>query len=252
MRIAVLGNSDTTGQKLPDRNLSWPVLLQERLADELREDVTVDSWRFAPYRPEAVRYAMGLVQEAQPDILIYTLATYWCSFTTVGQRIERRLGRRAAELWGRAERRMVRRAPGGAASSGPAQRPLSKRIARKVIGAEPVLPYPRYIAVVSELIRELAKIEDMQVMVMADHHFNAAAREIMPAMERTIARANATIRPLVLERRFLWGSVEDALRDGPDRDAMIMADGVHITEEGHRRMVRYLVPRLQPMLAVAR
>lgn len=253
MRIGVIGNSDTTGQKLADRRNSWPVLVQERLSEQLGQEVIVDSWRFAPYRPNAVEFAMALVNEARPDVVVYPLATYWCAFTTVKSRVEERFGQRAGRLATRTEGAYVRRfeRTGGttAAAIRPVRATVARRLARRVLGAAPVLSYERYIDVVSQLIRELARLEDTQVLVMADHHFNETARRTMPQLEQTIARVEATIKPLVQERRLLWGSVEDALLDGGNRDAMIMGDCVHITDEGHERMARAMVPVLAGLLS---
>ena len=251
MRISVLGNSDTTGQKLADRRKSWPVLVQQRLSERFGQDVTVDSWRFAPYRPGAVQYAMGLVHEAQPDIVIYPLATYWCAFTTVKSRVEQRFGQRIARLTTRAENSYVRRFEHTGATGQPVRPTLARRLARKVIGAAPILSFEQYLDVVSQVIRELARLENTQVLIMADHHFNQTARDTMPQLESTIARVEATIRPMVEEHRMLWGSVEDALQAGANRDSMIMGDCVHVTEEGHERMAQALLPVLTKLAAPA-
>jgi lysophospholipase L1-like esterase len=247
VRISVLGNSDTTGQKLADRSLSWPVLVQKRLTAEMGRDVSVDSWRFAPYRPGAVDFAMGLVREAQPDIVIYPLATYWCAFTTVKSRVEQRFGRRIANLTSRAETTYVKKFERTGADKKPIRPTLARRVARRVVGTAPILSYERYLDTVTQVIRELAQLENTQVLVMADHHFNETARRAMPQLERTIARVEATVKPLVAERRLLWGSVEDALCAGGNRDAMIMGDCVHVTAEGHERMASALLPVLRDM-----
>lgn len=254
MRVSVLGNSDTTGQKLSDRSKSWPLLVQRRLSEQLGREVTVDSWRFAPYRPNAVAYAMDLVNDARPDVVVYPLATYWCAFTTVKSRVEQRFGGRAGRIASRAESAYVRRferrtspvTPGATQDVRPT---IARRLARRVIGAAPILSYERYLDIVSELIRQLARLEDTQVLVMADHHFNETARRTMPQLETTIARVEAAVRPLVEDRRLLWGSVEDALLIGADRDSMIMGDCVHITEEGHERMAAVMVPVLAKLAA---
>lgn len=249
MRISVLGNSDTIGQKLSDRNLSWPVLVQERLSRELGREVAVDSWRFAPYRPGAIDFAMGLVREAQPDIVIYPLATFWCGFTTVQSKVEQRFGVRIARLASRAERSYVRRFEPSKPGNKTPRPSISRRLTRKVVGAAPIMSYERYIDTVSEVIRELARLENTHVLIMADHHFNETARSMMPNLVRTIERVNAIIEPMVLERRMLWGSVEEALRDGGRRDEMIMADCVHVTEEGHERLAAALLPVLSKLAA---
>ncbi|MEO8538402.1 MAG: hypothetical protein ABI577_01585 [bacterium] len=244
MRVSVLGNSDTTGQKLAPGETSWPVLVQQRLSEELKRDVVVDSWRFAPYRPGAVEFAMNLVLEAQPDVVVYPLATYWCAFTTVQSRVEQRFGKRVARLTSRAEGTYVRRFEHTGAERKPIRATVARRLARRMVGAAPILSYERYIATVSEVIRQLAQLENTQVLIMGDHHFNQTAREQMPQLERTIAKVEAAIQPLVTERRMLWGSVEEALLVGGNRDEMVMGDCVHITAEGHARMARALLPVL--------
>lgn len=251
MRISVLGNSDTIGQKLSDRSLSWPVLVQERLAAELGREVTVDSWRFAPYRPGAVEFAMNLIREAQPDVVVYPLAPFWCAFTTVQSRVEQRFGKRIATLTSRAESSYIRRFEAGKAAAAPPRPTISRRLARRVLGAAPVMTFERYIETVSEVVRELARLENTQVLVMADHHYNEAARKIMPNLVRTVERVDAVIEPMVLERRMLWGSVEEALRVGGRRDEMIMADCVHVTAEGHERLADALMPVLRKLAVTA-
>jgi lysophospholipase L1-like esterase len=246
MRIGILGNSDTTGQKLQPGEKPWPELLRERLPDALGAPVTVDSWKFAAYRPGSVEYALELVDAAEPDVVIVTLASYWCAFSTVQSRVEQRLGQRAGKLFNRAERSLTRRLE----PVSPAAGRLAKRIARRVAGAQTLMTVEQFIDVFSQLIRELSKREAMDVLVLGDHHFTADLREKMPAIASAIRDIERAIRPLVQERRLHWGDLEAAISDGGRREEMILGDHVHMTPEAHERVARGIMPRLQAIGAL--
>ncbi len=238
MRVAVLGNSDTTGQKLQPGEKSWPVLLGERLSDGAGVAVQIDSWKFAAYRPGAVSYAMELVDEAEPDVVIVTLASYWCAFSTVQAGVEQRFGAGAGKLVQRAERKL-----------GPAgRRGVTRTVARKVAGTGTLLSVEQFIEVFSSLIRELAKRESIQVLVMEDHHFTPRLRKKMPAIAEALPAIVDAIEPLVAERRMHWARVEDAISAGGRRDEMFLDDDVHMTPEAHGRMADALTGLVLPML----
>jgi lysophospholipase L1-like esterase len=239
MRIGVLGNSDTTGQKLQPGEDSWPVLLRARLTEALGAPVIVDSWKFAAYRPGAVDFAMRLVDEAQPDVVIVTLASCWCAFGTVQSSVEQRFGPAAGKLARNAERKL------GVVG----RNPLPRKVARKVVGTGTLMSVDSFVHVYSNLIRELAKREDMQVLVMEDHHFTRALRERMPAISDALPRIVAGIQPLVLDRRMHWARVEDAIAVGGRRDEMFLDDDVHMKAEAHGRMAAALTDLVLPMAA---
>jgi lysophospholipase L1-like esterase len=238
MRVAVLGNSDTTGQKLQPGATSWPILLGERLSEAAGVAVEIDSWKFAAYRPDAVSYALELVDGAEPDVVIVTLASYWCAFSTVQAGVEQRFGIGAGQLVQRAERKL-----------GPAgRRGVTRRVARKVAGTGTLLSVEQFIEVFSSLIRELAKRESLQVLVMEDHHFTPRLRKKMPTIDAALPAIVEAIEPLVAERRMHWSRVEDAISAGGRRDEMILEDDVHMTPEAHGRMAAALTELVLPLL----
>ena len=170
MRISVLGNSDTTGMLLAPGARGWPELLGERLRGLVSEPVVVDSWRFAPYRPGAVRHALDLVRDAQSDFVVLTLASYWCAFGTVRARVEQRFGRRAAMLYSRGEHAYSRHVEGGVQPGKPG-RLIGRRLARRLVGTDTVMTFSQFVEVYAGLIRELAQQEQLQVLVLGDHHY---------------------------------------------------------------------------------
>lgn len=245
VRISILGNSDTTGQRLAAGDSPWPELVKDQLSARLGENVTVDSWKFAAYRPGAVDYALHLVDEAEPDVVIVTLASYWCAFSTVQTGIEQRYGQRAARLYTRTERTFARQfeRPGMAAT----RKRLARRVTRKIVGTGTLLSVEAFLDIYSSLIRELAKRENLQVVVLGDHHFTAEIRKTMPAISPAVARIESAIRPIVTERLLVWGDLEQAIA-GARREELIMSDGVHMTAEAHRRVAEALVPVLEAVV----
>lgn len=243
MRISVLGNSDTTGRLLEPGEPSWPELLREQLPAELHEPVEVDSWRFAPYRPDALTYALELVDNAKPDFVIVPLASYWCAYSTVQFGIENRFGARAARLAAGIEASYSRRFehPG---PLGAHRNTRLRRLTRRVAGAGTLLSVGQFIESYSMLIRELSRREELQVIVLGDHHFSPGIRTTMPAIRGIIERIERSIRPVVEERRLTWGNLEAAISAGGRRDEMLLDDGVHMTVEAHRRVAAALAPIL--------
>lgn len=246
LRISVLGNSDTSGMLLNAGEQSWPSLLRERLSESLDEDVVVDSWRWAPFNPDAVPRALSLIDAAEPDIVVVTLASFWCTVGTVRAGIDRRFGKRAGRLYGRAEgafrQRFEQHGPPGTAANG-----LGRRTARRILGASTYMSLDAFIAVYSDLIRELSQRENLQVLVCGDHHFNARLRRRVRAIAPAIEGIEAAIRPLVRERKLDWGDVEEAISVGGRREEMISFDGVHMTPEAHERVAQALLPVLTAM-----
>lgn len=241
MRISVLGNSDTTGMLLGRGARTWPAILEERLARVVAEPVRVDSWRFAPYRPGAVPHALDLVKDAQPDLVVLTLASYWCAFGTVRARVEHLFGRRAAMAFGRGERAYSRRIEGGVHTGKP-RRSVVRRSARRLVGTRTLMTHSQFVEVYAALIRELALQEPLQVVVLADHHYTPDVHRMIPGLARAIREIENAIRPIVVERELLWGDLEDAISAGGRRDAMILSDGVHMTKEAHERVATALLP----------
>lgn len=246
MRISVLGNSDTSGMFLAAGDQPWPALLAQQLPESLDEEVVVDSWRWAPFNPDAVSRALGLIDKAEPDIVVVTLASFWCTVGTVRAGIDRRLGKRAGRLYGRAEvtfrQRFERHGPPGTAANG-----LGRRTARRLLGASTYMSLDAFIAVYGELVRELSQRESLQVLVCGDHHFNERLRGRVRAIAPRIERIEAAIRPLVRERKLDWGDLEEAISGGARREEMISFDGVHMTAEAHQRVAQALLPVLTAM-----
>jgi lysophospholipase L1-like esterase len=64
----------------------------------------------------------------------------------------------------------------------------------------------------------------------------------MPFIPRAIEEIARTIQPVVHERRMLWGDMEQALRVGGNREGIMLPDGIHMNDEGHRRIAAMVVP----------
>jgi hypothetical protein len=237
MRISVIGHSDSTGRLLPKGTPTWPDIVRSDVSEARSEPVIVDSWRWAPYRPGAVEWAMKLLVEAEPDLVVLPLASYWCSYSTVQNHMNHALGGRAAAVYRGTERFVSRRIEGRVVPKS-----VSRKVARAVLRAAPVLTLPEFLDLHIELINRLGRLENIQVLVLADHHFNETNRKLMPFIPRAIEEIARTIQPVVHERRMLWGDMEQALRVGGNREGIMLPDGIHMNDEGHRRIAAMVVP----------
>ena len=248
LRISMLGNSDTTGILLRPDEKSWPTLVQERLALSLNEPVAVDSRRFVPYRRGAVEHALGIVDEVMPDVVVLTLASFWCAFGTVQARVEQSFGPRAARLYKRAEGAYISRVETVGRAVQP-DRGIGRKAARRLIGTATYMDLKQFVQVYGDLVRALSQRERMHVVVLSDHHYNDRIRREMPGIVRVIAEIQAAIKPVVDERKLLWGDLEVALVGEGSRENLIQADGVHMTAEAHQRVAAMLVPLLAAIAA---
>jgi hypothetical protein len=117
-----------------------------------------------------------------------------------------------------------------------------RTVARKTLGAAPILTVPEFIDVYSTVIRELSRREDLQIIVFGDRAFSAALREVMPAIEPAMIRIEAAIKPLVFERRLQWADLEQAFNSAGSYQALLLDDGIHMTPKAHERTAAMLMP----------
>ncbi|MGH2633719.1 MAG: SGNH/GDSL hydrolase family protein [Tepidiformaceae bacterium] len=244
MHVSVIGHSDSMGLLLRPGEESWPVLLQNGLTAALNEPAQVDSWRFAPYGPRAVSFAIDKVVAAQPDVVILPVASYWCAFGRVANRVRQRYGERAERWYLRAENGFVAHAERDKGPGKPTNT-RSRRFVRKVIGVAAYAGQDEVTEVYATIVRRLAQQEHLQMIVMRDHRFTPAVRAANPTIDSTLAHFDAVIRPIADTHLFAWADIEEALNNGGRRDEMIISDGVHVTAEGHARVAAMLLPVLR-------
>lgn len=237
MRLLVLGHSDSTGIQLPRGTPTWPEIVRDQVALETGRDVELESVRWAPYRPGALEYALEIADRVEPDLVVLPLASFWCAYSNVRTKVDKKFGPRTQRVYRAAEGFVANHLEGRVIPKS-----ASRRMARKVLGVAPLISVAQFIDIHSELIRQLASRENLQVLVLADHHFNEENRRIMPLIPRAIAEINAAIQPIVAERRLLWDDMEKALQVGGHREEIMMPDGVHMNAEGHKRIAAMVGP----------
>jgi hypothetical protein len=246
MRICVLGNSDTVGRHLGAAEKPWPLLVQEALQAEFAENVTVDSWRFAPYRPGALEYALSVVDQTRPDFVILPIASYWCAFTTVERSVEKRFGSRAAQVFALAEALYWRRFGVRGGTGGPGKS-FVRSAARRLLGASPVLTISEFVNLYSGVLRELSRREDLQVIVYGDRVFMRALSGAMPGIERVTSRIESALKEVVTERRFRWVELTEVF--GAE-EATLVGDGIHMTPDAHARVAEAVLRVVREEVAV--
>ena len=181
--------------------LPWPELVARRLSAAWGTRVSVEHRRFAPYGPRAVSYALGCVEETQPDLVMVILAAYNGVIGYVHLRVRRRLENApsastfawsaalTAARGATASRRRSTHGRGGlpAGSSGRQRTHRCRRSSR------PTRAPPRPVAA-----RRRAGPGCRRSPL------RAIPARLNPGLMRNILRVHARVRPVVEEHRFLW------------------------------------------------
>jgi len=242
MRILVLGHSDSSGQPLADPSEAWPFVLQRLLSEgsmdtfEVRHDVVV------PLRADAAQVVEDAVEAFAPDVVMLHLNPYSFAIQVVGLRVRQRFGKRAGNLFRGCQLRFDH-----ATSRGRVRGHLNRgarRCARRVIGVAAVATYPAVVEAYTAILRQLARSESLQVVVMGGSRLGAAVQSVTPGMVDAIANFAAEVQDVVREHRFVWFDTETSVT-GSGREALFLADGLHRSPQGHRRLAAMLVPVIQ-------
>ena len=233
MRILVLGTSSSFGTTLTDRALAWPNVIGSELAAHLGEPVEVEHRAIFPMGSKAVALAMDAVDETRPDMVIFSFGSFPCAIATVGTRVKRRYGPRAHALFRRFETRFEG-ATGNARGKPARFNTWGRRLARRVIGADPLTSYEEVAAIQTETLHRLASREGLSVVVYGEPSFGAGVTGDNPRANRILHRLRGEIETVARRHHFLVVSCEAAYAAHPRRATLHHSDGVHKTVEGHR------------------
>ena len=247
MRVIVFGNSDTRGAVVPGP--TWPELARRSL-EALTGPVELVDRNFVPLGARAASVAARLAEEARGDVLLLPLSEYAFWAETVELQVRRLFGTRAARLFKRAEQRFVRAAARGG-PAGAATDSVARGLARRVIGTRAPASVAEVIGTYSEVFRRLARLEELEVVVIAYPAPPAAAhwpRRLRAGRERFIAELRSEADRL----RFAWvdgDAVATGAGLGPHET--YAPDGVHIGEPMHAPLARAVLAAIRPSLRAA-
>lgn len=243
MRILILGHSTSAGEGLPGREYAWPWLNAAAFERETGEAVDVVHVNFVALGSRAVPFALGKVDEAAPDLVIFSMGSYLCAIETVGERVRKRFGARLHGWFRKAEHSLDTRTRTG----GPAARRtnrIGRTIARRLIGTAGYTSVESICEVYEDLLHALARREGIHTLVFCEPGWPAQTVKENPRAQEKLEAIQRHIRPIVDRHHFLWADAEDTYSRVPDRSVYYFPDGVHKTVRGHEAQAAALLPVL--------
>lgn len=209
---------------LVDPARAWPQLTGELVGAAIGELVEVEVRPFHPTGRDPAPYLRRLLDEVEPDVVVFQFGTTDFAVTTVTERVSRRYGARAARLLRRMETRFAKPRTEGA--PGTAER-VVRRVSRRVIGADPVISRDAVGWTLREAFRVFGQREDV-VAVVCPAPLAGRAMEESPGSREIRAAFNAEMRAVVEGWHFEWVEVETP-------ESEFFKDGFHLTQAGQER-----------------
>src|SRR5262245_59389249 len=200
-QLFVAGHSDSDGRYLPSGALTWAEQTVRWLGEASAEPWELRGVRFAPMGTRAVDYLTAAITEASPDLLVIPFTGYVCTVQTVSEAIRQRFGRRAARLFSNSERRFHERTRDGRARK--KVNGFARRATRRVFGARALTTVEETTRIYSEVLERISRLEQIQVVVVADARFSRQVQEREPEMHRRFDQMYATLLPLARRHRFV-------------------------------------------------
>lgn len=228
MDVLVLGDSDSGGTF--NAGQSWPKLVEASLPGG--EPASVRSIAFSAVPAGAPAFAERKVLELKPDVVIVLVGAFGFTFGFVELRIQRIFGKRAASWSKRLESRFdaQTRRPGHKLYR---LNKLGRRLARTVIGTEPLTTREQLTANFREVFRTLARLENTEVIAVTYPGIGQHAHR--PRAEAERRRFFADLKAAAESHHYTWVSTEGLFIDLPDWHAYAL-DELHFNAFGHERM----------------
>lgn len=237
MRCLVLGHSGTAGFGLTSVDQTWPALLARILADSGGEEWPVSAAPLFPMGDRAIEYALARTADIQPDLVVLSLNAFPCVVPVVAASVRHRFGRRAERLYTRVERRLEARAR--SREDEETTNRSAQRWARRLLGTRTMTDVEEVGRVYSEILRGLARLEGIQVAVLAEALFRENIRRRVHGLTENVDRLRALVRPTAERHRFLWCDATEWL--APDGgEPHWHRDGVHLSARGNARYAEML------------
>jgi hypothetical protein len=232
MHVFVLGANSDADPRFTGGGLSWYQLVRIGLAEMTGEPVRLSGAGFRPHGPGAADFAERVVREANAEMVLVPMGTFAFTFGLVSVRVRRLFGKRAAEWYKRFEDGFddtTRRRTGGALRLNM----LVRRVFRATIGTEPMASEEEVRACYREVLRRLARMEDLEVTLIAMPGHGALHRRGAAEKRR---RMYAELQPEAQRLHFGWVDTASAFSAHPDPAALQAADKLHFTSAGNRVM----------------
>ncbi|MEP6871092.1 MAG: SGNH/GDSL hydrolase family protein [Anaerolineaceae bacterium] len=246
MRCLVLGHSGTAGFGVDSPTQSWPALFEHLLKGSVAKDWAVSAVALFPVGARAIEYAVKRVQQVQPDLVVLSLNAYPCVVPVVSASVRHRFGSWAERLYLGLEGGLGTQVHEGRGSWSAIDK-VGRRWARRLLGTRTVASVAEVGGVYAEILRRLARLEGIQVVVLAEALFGANVRRRVPDLEQRVRDMHSLVRPTAQDHRFLWFDASEWLvPDG--RGAFWHDDDVHLSLRGNSRYAEMLMASLAAKL----
>jgi hypothetical protein len=242
VRILIYGHSDTFGVALPDSTLAWPSLVEGELAALLGRPVEVAQKPFLPIQSGAGARAEAILAESPADVAVFATNAYGFAVTTVANRLRSRFGETTSRRYVKLERRINRWT--AAMPLGSRINNGGRRVARKVLGTAPRSTYEDVVEAHMEVLRVLARHEQLQVIVMGGNKLSSWIQRENPSLILRVETLREMIENFCREHHFTWFNTEAALLPG-NRERSFLPDGAHRNAEAHRHFADLVLPVLR-------
>ena len=236
MKLLILGESDSKGYGLADRDLSWGNLLPRLLQERHGLDCEATHLAYYAHTPTALLYLRRVLEQGPFDAVVFSVTTIGFSLLSVDHRIARIFGKRAGDFFKSGVDnfdKTTRRGP----RSGLVRRVnrAAHRVARNTIGQEPMAPYGVVLANHLEILAELARLEDTDVIVLGPTDHGGSLAKRVRKTQSAVETFRAAVRAEAERRRLTWVDRQALSLEARDRDAEF-TDGLHKGPAFHARI----------------
>lgn len=239
MRILVLGHSGSEGGQLARPEAAWRRLLRDELRARTGLEVElVHEMVFVHVAGSADR-AEKLVAKHEPDVVILPLTTHAFTVQFVNTKVRRRFGTKAGDWWDRATSTL----DANTRHRGTAMRKantLARVAAYRVIGSAPTLTYAEGLECYLEILRRLARREEIDVALLGAAPHAGAPRRENRNEAAIVARFHGDVRAAAARHHYVFVD-KIAAFTAAGYDSSFYPDGIHNNERGHRAMADVLL-----------
>jgi hypothetical protein len=239
VKVLVLGHSDCDGEALPDKETTWPCVLERSLRAKEIDATVIHKRLFAG--PTAPGFLERQLQRENPDCVVLALSTYGVAVKLISNAVRERFGDRAATAVQKLEA-VVSKTAQHAGGPGTVVLTGSRRAARRVLGAKPRLDLATLIQSYEECIRLLAQAENIHTIVFGGCGYGDQLRPLNPGMVDVQMTFDSAMEAATLEARCEWLSHAQLLGGAQGRLRYFLPDGVHTGVESQRMVAEAMEP----------
>lgn len=229
MQILVLGNSDTRGDFAAGQ--TWPWVAASVVEAAIGEPVTVTERGFAATRPEAPAYAETVARELRPDVVVVPLGTFAFTVGFTWVRVQRLFGKRVAR-WYRKSEAAIDQHTRDAARQPNRLGAAARTIMRRTVGTQPMTSWSALAGNYVDVIRALARVEDVDVLLVAYPPERGSSVTNRRAADQRL-RFLAAVGEEASRRHYTLVDSRSAYLDAPDPGKLYTPDGFHSSLAGH-------------------